>query len=486
MAPFIRVDVWTLAATDPIITAYADAVAAMGAKPSTDPTSWAYQAAIHGSTAAPSLPLYNQCRHGGWFFVSWHRAYLYYFERIVRAQVVANKGPDTWALPYWNYDGGGNHNELPPAFRDPTRPNGSANPLFVPGRKMTGSAGLPPSVTSPAFAMGRPSFTGASEFGGGQTPALGQFFGQTGRLEETPHNDVHDLVGGIMGNPDTAALDPIFWLHHANIDRLWWLWQQSHQNPADVAWRNASFPFVDVGGAAATTTCAGVEDTLHQLGYTYDGPVIVLVPRPIPPRRLLVKWPPPWPEGPATPRPPVGPGPDPGPLRQMVGATSQPLRLTGSPVRVPVTIDQRTTDSLRAALPAAARQQRAFLDIENVDAEQNPGTVYGVYVNLPDRPTDEDLARHHVGNLSLFGIERARRPLGDEPAHDFRYSMEITDLLDRLAADKKWTDGRRLDVTFQPITLLPPSEAARGVEPPVSAPHPGTPITIGRVSIHYL
>ncbi len=74
--PYIRVDIWSLAATDPIITYYADAVRAMQAKRSTDVTSWAYQAAIHGTHDLKTHPLWNQCRHGGWFFLSWHRAYV--------------------------------------------------------------------------------------------------------------------------------------------------------------------------------------------------------------------------------------------------------------------------------------------------------------------------------------------------------------------------------------------------------------------------
>src|SRR4029077_14665600 len=94
--PFVRVDVWTLPATDPILTAYADAVSAMKAKPATDPTSWAYQAAIHGTQVGHPLPGWNQCRHGSWWFVAWHRMFLYFFERIVRAQVIANGGPQTW------------------------------------------------------------------------------------------------------------------------------------------------------------------------------------------------------------------------------------------------------------------------------------------------------------------------------------------------------------------------------------------------------
>ena len=67
---------------------------------------------------------------------------------------------------------------------------------------------------------------------------------------EAPHNDVHLSVGGFnlpsnvnnggpnfsqipnanadMGENDTAGLDPIFFFHHCNVDRVFWLWQQKH------------------------------------------------------------------------------------------------------------------------------------------------------------------------------------------------------------------------------------------------------------------
>lgn len=270
--PFARVDIWSLAEDDPIVVGYANAVAAMQAKPGTDPTSWSYQAAIHGTDDASPLPQWNQCRHGSWYFVAWHRMYVYWFERIVRAEVVAAGGPATWALPYWNYDGGDGHNALPLAFRDPTRADGSPNPLYVEDRAtgINAGAGLPASITSPAFAEASTSFTGASEFGGGVTSPLGQFWSQTGRLEQTPHNDVHNAVGGLMADPDSAAQDPIFWLHHANIDRLWWLWQQQHANPTDTSWLGQSFDFFDAGGKAVSLTAKGIEDIVNQLGYTYD------------------------------------------------------------------------------------------------------------------------------------------------------------------------------------------------------------------------
>ena len=487
--PFVRTDVWSLAADDPIITAYADAVAAMQKKPATDPTSWAYQAAIHGSHAASPLPQWNQCRHGSWFFVSWHRMFLYYFERIVRAQVITNGGPATWALPYWNYDGGGTRNTLPPAFRNAKRPDGSPNPLFVAQRNpgINTGAGLPSTITSPAFALSRTTFTGASEFGGGVASALGQFWSQTGRLEQTPHNDIHVTIGGLMGDPDTAAQDPIFWLHHCNIDRLWWLWQQNHTNPSDAPWANQSYDFMDVGGLPGSLTDAGVLNTASQLNYQYSSSFIRIPPhliwRPMPP----VKWPSPWPDPSERPqRPGVRPEPDvvSDDARLMVGATDRPIRLVGTAVQAPIAIDERALRPLNTAVGASERHGRAFLDIEDIDAERNPGRAYGVYINLPERPTPDDLATHHVGNISLFGVERARAPRGDEHAHGLRVSMEITQVLDDMAVQGTWRDGTQLHVSFLPISL----ESPQGVAPDrevANTAHPAVPITIGRVSVHF-
>lgn len=62
---------------------------------------------------------------------------------------------------------------------------------------------------------------------------------------ESPHNSVHLAVGGFdvpgqgdlseipgangdMGENDTAGLDPIFYFHHCNVDRMFWVWQKKH------------------------------------------------------------------------------------------------------------------------------------------------------------------------------------------------------------------------------------------------------------------
>ncbi|KAL0069248.1 hypothetical protein AAF712_003612 [Marasmius tenuissimus] len=43
-------------------------------------------------------------------------------------------------------------------------------------------------------------------------------------LENGPHNSIHNRVGGEMG-PHWAPNDPIFYMHHANVDRVWAKWQ---------------------------------------------------------------------------------------------------------------------------------------------------------------------------------------------------------------------------------------------------------------------
>lgn len=100
---------------------YARGVAAMMARPIDEPTSWRFFAAIHGIdsnlwtalghlNASDSLPssrvtttFWDQCQHGSWYFLPWHRGYLLAIEANIRAAVVQLGGPSDWALPYWNY-----------------------------------------------------------------------------------------------------------------------------------------------------------------------------------------------------------------------------------------------------------------------------------------------------------------------------------------------------------------------------------------------
>src|SRR5262249_27115813 len=154
-----------------------------------------------------------------------------------------------WALPYWNYFKPG-QNRLPQEFASRAWPDGADdNPLFEELRygpnddgdvfvEFTGEYAVEETT-----AMADANFIGVARggapgFGGPATNAFTHSGGMHGGLESQPHDMTHVNIGGIgipglMSDPDTAGLDPIFWLHHANIDRLWEVWKRLPTSQGD-------------------------------------------------------------------------------------------------------------------------------------------------------------------------------------------------------------------------------------------------------------
>ena len=95
-------------------------------------------------------------------------------------------------------------------------------------------------------------------------------------VQGTPHNVVHGAIGGNMGGFNTAGQDPIFWLHHRNIDRLWekWLAQEWGRVNliADATWMNTNFIFVDENKNFVQMSGSDVLYTVNQLNYQYEDP----------------------------------------------------------------------------------------------------------------------------------------------------------------------------------------------------------------------
>jgi tyrosinase len=300
--PFrIRRNILSLPADDPIIDFYRQAIGAMKAKPIADPLSWRFQAAIHDYRASedpfadPSdvLPsaaeqgrFWNQCQHSSWFFLPWHRMYLHFFEKIVMAEVARLGGPSDWALPYWNYSASPAAARLPAPFRARRLRDGSPNHLFVAERHRDANRGrnfVGAGDTDLTACLREASFEsggGSAGFGGPKT-VFSHAAGITlGALEGTPHATMHVAVsgpaaGGFMGSFTRAPLDPIFWLHHCNLDRLWEVWLRrvnTHANPTTNEWLlDVPFSFHDATGAIVNMTPAEVVVTFPTpLAYVYD------------------------------------------------------------------------------------------------------------------------------------------------------------------------------------------------------------------------
>jgi hypothetical protein len=95
---------------------------------------------------------------------------------------------------------------------------------------------------------------------------------------------------------------------------------------------------------------------------------------------------------------------------ELVASLEQPLQLTGASASVALSFNSRATGAAVASIGGAPR---ALLEIDSITAEGRPGTVYGVYVDLPAGASAEQEAASHVGSLSFFGLERAQNPRGD-------------------------------------------------------------------------
>ena len=182
-----------------------------------DDRGYGYHAGIHG------LPLPIGCdnAHGTDYFLPWHRAYLYFFERALRDHVAKA------ALPWWDWRVGPKRPHRMPLVFTEQSAGGRPNPLAsadvspealqqggnqVPARTRR-APGEPPDL--PAVAEVRAVL------------ALSDFVDFSAQLEGL-HNRVHGWVGGHMGQIAYAAFDPIFWAHHCMIDRLWRIWQLRH------------------------------------------------------------------------------------------------------------------------------------------------------------------------------------------------------------------------------------------------------------------
>jgi tyrosinase len=444
-----RQDIWKLKEWDDTILWYAKAIALMQTRPVADPTSWRYQAAIHDyipgqdPLAQPGdvLPsttdqrtFWRQCQHGTWFFLPWHRMFLFYFEQTIAAAIAQLGGPAGWSLPYWNYSDSSNPNaqRLPPAFRAATMPDGSPNPLLVQERQ-EGNDGGPVGdsndvdlscLRDPVFASS--SFGGNPGFGGAKSK-FSHSGGGTGMLEMTPHGSMHVAVGGFMGAFNTAGLDPIFWLHHSNIDRLWNVWlkgSSNHANPPDALWNTGvTFEIHDASGKVISFTSSQVVDsTAAPLSYQYEDESDPFSAGGAPHLLSMAE---------------EGPNPE------MAGASTTPVTLTGDTSHTTIAT-QPPSGPVKTAMAASTAPRKIYLNLENITGEGKPER-YSVYLNVPEGGNPS--ADHYAGVLPMFGVVEASKPDENHPGSGLNYSLEVGNLVRALQAKGAW-DPKKIRVSF--------------------------------------
>ena len=141
-------------------------------------------------------------------FLPWHRVFLFELEEMLQAQ-----DPQSF-IPYWDWS----VDQGIPQWLQAFTPTVVVN-------------GLPRTVTrSPG--QGFPNLPSPQDVNSvlSQTTYTSFTLDLEGGTPSQMHNGVHQWVGGIMNNIEYSPTDPLFWLHHANIDRIWASWQQNHPN----------------------------------------------------------------------------------------------------------------------------------------------------------------------------------------------------------------------------------------------------------------
>jgi tyrosinase len=394
----------------------------------------------------------------------WHRGYVLALEEEVRAAIVAAGGPKDWALPYWNYF---RDPAIPPAFAQVWMPDGRPNPLHVRARFGPAGDGVVriPAGKINAAAMRLVSFTGtpnASPGFGGLDTGFSHSGAVSGALESQPHNVVHDLiggrgvldgklVGGVMADPRTAGLDPVFWLHHANIDRMWAAWNAAgKRNPSEPTWLEGPvtrrFALPRLSGKIEEFQPRDMV-RIDVLGYGYDSLDVGAADVVSKPREAAAA---PGEEGRAAVESHA----------ELVGANAAPLALDADGGQDVVRL-QPVVATVAARLAGAEGStaepvERLFLNLEGVRANED-AIVLDVYVGLPAGAVPADHPDLLAGSIGLFGTQAATDLDGPHGGQGLTHVLDVTDVVANLRRSDS-LDPRELTVTIVPMTPLEPGD----------------------------
>lgn len=230
-----------LSATSDDVVAFGEGMALM--KRRRDARSWTRQNTIHARNG----------QHNNGLFLPWHRLQLAHLERIIADLT----GHQTFAMPYWDAQ---EHQTLPDWVTAP------GAPLYERQR----ARGVD-TLDFNAARWARSPYMARLTSDGFETFA-GRLPTGAGMVEGYGHNYIHELVGGLMKRLSTAATDPIFWLHHCNVDRVWATWHATQARgvyPADWTGRTLN-GFVGAQGEDTGDWRVGDILETRSLGYGYD------------------------------------------------------------------------------------------------------------------------------------------------------------------------------------------------------------------------
>jgi plastocyanin len=295
-----------------------------------------------------------------------------------------------------------------------------------------------------------------------------------GSLDGTTFNSGTLAGVNFMRSLLVSARDPIFWMHHANIDRLWNRWLEPGVGgvpETETEWLDQHFSFFKPNGEPAKM-CVRDVLSVYCLGYRYDDdpeteptPIIAVTARAL-----------------ATPAAGTEP------RISALGENEQDamIELGGERLTTMIELDppaeaELTRIAMSEATPVAdAADPRIALTLEGLRDTGSPGVTYEVYVNLPPDAEPDYRSEYFVGLIDLFGLTAHE----DHRSAD-RQSFDITPTVRSLQERGEWPG--ELTITFVPQGLIPPEGAADApiadARQALTRATPGSWVTIERVTV---
>ena len=338
--------------------------------------------------------------------------FVFFLEDIVR--VVAERPEFT--LPYWNYTSYdlAQRGVVPLQFRLATDPIFAS--LYRADRTTLAKTGQPIHKNQVGDAMDISAAMACSNYN-----TVGSVQGFCRAIDSGIHGRIHVLVGNSknMGAVPYAARDPLFWVHHSNIDRLWASWNRNGApNPTTGTWLNKEFVFADAYGQRVSCKLKDFFST-DVLGYTYDKFVS-----------------PTGTESAARTTGLIAPA---SAVAERVAKAATSAELGDKPVRAPWRRWRRRADKAVLGLDPT-RNRRTYLVVKDLHAWAQPEVLYHLYLT-PSRATGGLSQNMYVGNINFFDAEfhdHGHGKAGDALGENF-YSFDVTDLLRRIA---RWRNGQ--------------------------------------------
>jgi Common central domain of tyrosinase/Polyphenol oxidase middle domain len=346
-------------------------------------------------------------------FFGWHRMYLYYFERVLRWAANDN----TLRLPYWDYTNA-SEEQIPAEFRQLAS-------VFYDDKR------------NPGMNQGT-SKLNSNSTNINQKLTNSNYLSYEYDVETTIHGYVHCTVGPTcpvahMGDVPVAANDPVFYTHHANIDRMWSCWQHLYTTPTTGSWLTQQFTFTDENGTSHTDPVSKFVDTA-KLGYVYDN--VSACSRSL--RRPIVI------KGLAMEQQNLSPDEK----FPTIIASSKPVPITQAHTSVDIAVPSEKVPALLTAPSGAPANE---LVLRNITAKSPPGALLDVYIARKDQPSKKEF----VGTVNWFGAFRHHGVTGPDQR---TLQFDITDQLKALGITSNTT---ALTVTFEATDGRVPAAAPK-------------------------